>query len=56
MNTITTKKPRIRVGILVATTNTARLACMKIYTTYYVFRPISYKIVRQIIIDNPIIA
>lgn len=48
------KRPRIRIGQLVATSNQARLACMKLYTTYYVFRPISYKLVRQVIIDIPI--
>ena len=54
MNTIAvTKRPRIRVGTLVATTNRARLACMNLYTTYYFFRPISYKLIRQVIIDKP---
>ncbi len=51
-----TKRPRIAIGKLVATTCQARLACMKVYTTFYLFRPVSYKIVRRVIIDNPIVA
>ena len=50
------KRPRIAIGKLVATTCQARLACMKVYTTFYLFRPVSYKIVRRVIIDNPIVA
>ena len=50
------KRPRIAIGKLVATTCQARLACMKVYTTFYLFRPISYKIVRKVIIDNHILA
>ena len=56
MNTQTpTKRPRIAKGLLVASTCSARLACMKLYTTFYLFRPVSYKIVRRVIIDNPIV-
>lgn len=51
-----TKRPRIAKGLLVASTCQARLACMKVYTTFYLFRPVSYKIVRRVIIDNPIVA
>jgi len=29
---------------------------MKVYTTFYLFKPVSYKIVRRVIIDNPIVA
>lgn len=49
------KRPRIAKGTLVATTNQARLACMKLYTTFYHFRPISYTLVRRVIIDNSIL-
>ena len=51
-----TKRPRIAKGLLVASTCSARLACMKLYSTLYLFNPISYKIVRRVIIDNPIVA
>ena len=51
-----TKRPRIAKGLLVASTCSARIACMKLYSTFYLFNPISYKIVRRIIIDNPIVA
>ena len=55
MNTQTkTKRPRIAKGLLVASTCSARLACMKLYKTLYLFNPISYKIVRRIIIDLPL--
>lgn len=55
MNTQTpTKRPRIAKGLLVASTCSARLACMKLYSTFYLFNPISYKIVRRIIIDLPL--
>ena len=50
------KRPRIAKGLLVASTCSARLACMKLYSTFYLFNPISYKIVRRVIIDNPIVA
>jgi len=46
------KRPRISKGTLVATTNPARLACMNVYTTFYLFKPVSYKIVRKIIVEN----
>ena len=49
-----TKRPRIAKGLLVASTCSARLACMKLYATFYLFNPISYKIVRRIIIDLPL--
>ena len=49
-----TKRPRIAKGLLVASTCSARIACMKLYKTLYLFNPISYKIVRRIIIDLPL--
>ena len=49
-----TKRPRIAKGLLVASTCSARIACMKLYETFYLFNPINYKIVRRIIIDLPL--
>jgi hypothetical protein len=45
------KRPRIAKGTLIATTNQARLACMKHYITYYFYKPISYKIVKKLVIN-----
>jgi len=56
--TITTerkRRPRIAKGLLVTSTNEARRACIKQYLTVYIFRPFSYKLVRQVIIDLPLI-
>lgn len=41
------KRPRIAKGILVASTNPVKLACLKQITIICVFRPISYKRVRR---------
>ena len=49
-----TKRPRICKGVLVTSTNQARLACMKEYVTLYIFRPISYKVIRKLIINLPL--
>lgn len=45
------KRPRIAKGTLVATSNQARLACMKHYITYYFYKPISYKIIKKAMIN-----
>lgn len=49
------RRPRIAKGLLVTSTNEARRACINQYLTVYIFRPFSYKLVRQIIIDLPLI-
>ena len=49
-----TKRPRIAKGLLVASTCSARLACIKLYNTLYIFNPVSYNIIRRVIIDLPL--
>ena len=46
------QRPRINKGTLVATTNTARLACMNFFDTIYLYRPIGYQIVSKRIINK----
>lgn len=50
-----TQRPRICKGILVTSTNQARLTCMKHFVTVYLFRPISYNVVKRVMIDLPLI-
>jgi len=54
-STTKTRRPRICKGLLVASTNTARIACMKQYLTIYLFRPFSYSIVKRVILDIPLL-
>lgn len=50
-----TQRPRINKGVLVGSSNLARVTCMKHFTTIYLFKPISYTIVRKIMIELPLI-
>ncbi len=49
------KRPRICKGVLVTSTNQARVACMKEYITVYIFRPFSYKVIKKLIVNLPLI-
>ncbi len=47
-----TKRPRIQIGILVASTNPIQLACIKELTIAQYYRPLSYVRVKRVVITN----
>lgn len=46
------KRPRIQIGILVASTNPIQLACIKSLTIAHYYRPLSYKRVKRVVVAS----
>lgn len=47
-----TKRPRIKIGILVASTNPIQLSCIKALTIAEYYRPLSFKRVRRVVLNS----
>jgi len=46
-----TKRPRILIGILVASTNPIQLSCIKELTIAHYYRPVSCKRVKRVVLN-----